>query len=50
MTDDAMKEYADYICKQVLADSLSVAEVDNPAEDEILDIDGTEVRISVIPV
>lgn len=50
MTDEAMNEYAGYICKQVLADSLSVAEVDNPAEDEILDIDGTEVRISVIPV
>ncbi|MDE6527747.1 MAG: class I tRNA ligase family protein, partial [Muribaculaceae bacterium] len=49
MTDDAVKEYAGYICKQVLGDSLSVAEVDAPAEDEVLDIDGTEVRISVTP-
>lgn len=49
LTDDAVKEYAEYICRQVLANSMIVADVANPAEDEILDIDGTEIKLSVKP-
>ena len=33
LINDAVNEYADYICKQVLADSLLIADVNNPLED-----------------
>ncbi|MDE5942534.1 MAG: isoleucine--tRNA ligase, partial [Muribaculaceae bacterium] len=49
VTDDAVTEYAGYICRQVLADAIIVAEVKNPAEDEKFDIDGTEILLSVTP-
>lgn len=49
LTDDAATQYGEYICRQVLADSLSVAPVVNPADDCRLDIDGTEVLLSVTP-
>ena len=49
LTDGAAKEYADYICRQVLADSLIIAEVNSPADDECLDIDGTEVTLAISP-
>ncbi len=49
LTDGAVKEYADYICRQVLADSLIIAEVNSPADDECLDIDGTEVTLAISP-
>lgn len=49
LTDAAVKEYADYISKQVLADSLSTGNVDNPADDSVLDIDGTKVAVAVTP-
>lgn len=50
LTDGAVREYADYICRQVLADSLVTAGVVSPAEDSCLDIDGTEVLVAVNPV
>lgn len=50
LTDDAAREYADYICRQVLADSLIIADVESPSDDERLDIDGTEVTLAISPV
>lgn len=47
LTDGAIADFGDYIASQVLADSLNVASVDNPRADERLDIDGTEVFVSV---
>jgi len=47
LTDGAIADFGDYIASQVLADSLNVASVDNPRADERLDIDGTEVLVSV---
>lgn len=49
LTDDAVKDYADYISRQVLADSLIVGAVNAPAEDEVLDIDGIKLAVSVTP-
>ena len=49
LTDCAIKYYAEYICKQVLANSISVSEIATPADDEKLDIDGTEVTLSIVP-
>ena len=48
-TDSAVSEYADYIGRQVLAESVVTAEVPAPAEDEVLDIDGVTVTVSVTP-
>ncbi len=47
LTDDAVKDFGEYICRQVLADAIAVASVDAPAEDEIFDVDGNAVTISV---
>ena len=47
LTDDAVKDYGEYICRQVLADAIAVAPVEAPAEDEVFDIDGNTVVISV---
>ncbi|MDE7141673.1 MAG: hypothetical protein K2O33_02100, partial [Muribaculaceae bacterium] len=49
-TDSAVAAFSDYISRQVLASSLLVAPVENPADDEVLDIDGNQVVISVKPV
>ena len=49
LTDAAVNEYAGYIGKQVLAESLTIGEVASPAEDEILDIDGVKVAVAVMP-
>jgi isoleucyl-tRNA synthetase len=49
MTDDAVNEYSEYICRQVLADTLKIAAVDAPAEDEKLDIDGHDILLSILP-
>lgn len=49
LTDPAIKDYAEYICKQVLADSISVSEVESPSDDEVLDIDGSEITLSIVP-
>ncbi len=48
-TDSAVSEYADYIGRQVLAESVVTADVPTPAEDEVLDIDGVTVTVSVTP-
>ena len=47
LTDDAVKDYGEYICRQVLADAIAVAPVEANAEDEVFDIDGNKVVISV---
>ena len=44
-TDDAVKEYKDYICKQVLANSLELAEqVENAI---VLDLDDMTLQVNV---
>lgn len=45
--DGAVADFAEYISRQVLASSLVTAEVSSPAEDEVLDIDGHKIKISV---
>lgn len=47
LVDDTVREYAEYIGKQVLAQSIVSAPVEHPDEDEILDIDGTEIRVKI---
>ncbi|MDE5608509.1 MAG: isoleucine--tRNA ligase [Muribaculaceae bacterium] len=47
LTADAIRLHSDYIATQVLAKSLTSASLDNVAEDEILDIDGDTVKVSV---
>lgn len=49
LTDDAVACFGEYICRQVLADAIVVAPVERPAEDEIFDIDGNNVVVSVTP-
>lgn len=49
LTDDAVACFGEYICRQVLADAIVVAPVERPAEDEIFDIDGNKVVVSVTP-
>lgn len=44
---ESVKQYEDYIVKQVLAKSIEIGEVGNAGEDELLDIDGLAVKISV---
>ncbi len=48
LTDEAVEAFRDYIMGQVLATKLTVADVDNPAADEILDIDGTPVTVKIV--
>lgn len=45
--DGAVADFADYISRQVLASSLVTAEVSSPLEDEVLDIDGHQIKVSV---
>lgn len=47
LTDDTVAEYGEYIGRQVLAQAVAVAPVENPLDDERLDIDGTEVTVKV---
>ncbi|MDE7369759.1 MAG: isoleucine--tRNA ligase, partial [Muribaculaceae bacterium] len=47
LTDDAVKEYGSYIATQVLANAVVTGKVDSPADDERLDIDGTEVNVKI---
>ena len=49
LTDEAVKEYGEYICRQVLAEAIVVDAVQDPLPDEILDIDGTTVKVKVLP-
>lgn len=45
--DDAVKDFAEYISRQVLAESLVTAPVENPQEDEVLDLDGRRIVVSI---
>ena len=47
LTDDAIKNYADYVARQVLADTLLVGPVTDDDMTEILDIDGTDVKVRI---
>ena len=47
LTDDTVAEYGESIGRQVLAQAVVVAPVENPLDDERLDIDGTEVTVKV---
>lgn len=47
LTDDTVAEYGEYIGRQVLAQAVVVAPVENPLDDERLDIDGTDVTVKV---
>ena len=47
LTDDAIKNYADYVARQVLADTLLVGHVTDDDMTEILDIDGTDVKVRI---
>ena len=47
LTDDTVAEYGEYIGRQVLAQAVVVAPVENPLDDERLDINGTEVTVKV---
>ncbi len=47
LTDAAVKEYGEYICRQVLADCITVAPVSAPSEDELFEIDGHKIAVSV---
>ncbi len=48
LTDEAVEAFRDYITGQVLALKLEVTPVENPAADEILDIDGTPVTVKIV--
>ena len=47
LTEGAIADFNEYIASQVLASEVKAAPVENPAEDEILDIDGTEVKVKI---
>ncbi len=46
-TDKAISSYSDYIARQVLADAITVAPVENLDGTEALDLDGVIVNVSV---
>ena len=47
-TDAAIRDYADYISRQVLADSVKVATIDVPMDGvECLDLDGVNVNVAI---
>ena len=48
LTDEAIGMHGDYISAQVLASNLEIAPVENPDEDEVLDIDGNKVTIKIV--
>ena len=47
LTAGALHDYKDYIASQVLASAIVESPVANPAEDEILDIDGAKVMVKI---
>ena len=47
LTDEAINIHGNYIATQVLASKLEVAPVENPAEDEVLDIDSNKVVVKI---
>lgn len=49
LTDEAVKEYADYISRQVLATSLTVGEIADDDKDATdLDIDGVNIKVRIV--
>lgn len=46
-TDDALNAYGDYISRQVLASSLTIADVANATGAEVLDLDGVNVEVLI---
>lgn len=50
LTKEAIRNYADYIARQVLATEVKCGDVVNPAEDEKLEIDGNIVNVKIEPV
>lgn len=49
-TAGALEDFKGYIASQVLAAEVTAAAVDTPAEDEILDIDGTTVNVKITKI
>lgn len=49
-TVGALDDFNDYIASQVLATEVIASPVNDPIEDEILDIDGTKVNVKIIKV
>ena len=49
-TAGALEDFKDYIASQVLAAEVTADAVDTPAEDEILDIDGTTVNVKITKI
>ena len=47
VTDEAIKDFADYISRQVLASSLTFGEIPEGSQVEELDLDGVKVRTVV---
>ena len=45
--DNAVKDFGEYICRQVLALSIVSGKVADPAEDEKLDLDGVAINVKV---
>ncbi len=46
-TDEAVKDYKDYIAAQVLADNVSIGQIAEPKEDEKLEIDEIKVNVNI---
>ena len=47
LTSGAVADFGEYIASQVLASAIVEAPVPDPADDEVLDIDGTEVKVKI---
>lgn len=47
LTSGAVADFGEYIASQVLASAIVEALVTDPADDEVLDIDGTEVKVKI---
>ncbi len=47
LTSGAVADFGEYIASQVLASAIVEATVTDPADDEVLDIDGTEVKVKI---
>ena len=47
LTSGAVADFGEYIASQVLASAIVEASVTAPADDEVLDIDGTEVKVKI---
>lgn len=47
LTSGAVADFGEYIASQVLASAIVEAPVTDPADDEVLNIDGTEVKVKI---